>query len=143
MIKKLCIVFGLIAFWACGEKLMTPPEDLIPKDKMITILKELTVINSAKKTNAGVLHDYNIEPTVNVFTKYGVDSVQFVISDRYYASIPLEYEAMYRDIEKQLDLQKEQVTQNKHLNDSLELQKKIKNSVKKKNDAKKPVNVLQ
>lgn len=141
--KKLMVVLGIIVFCGCGEKLMSPPENLIPKEKMIEILEELTIINSAKKTNAGVLHENNIEPTELVFTKYGIDSLQFVTSDRYYASMPGVYESMYIEIEVQLDTLKGKVTRAKHLSDSLELQKKIKKSITKEKPSKKDVSVLQ
>jgi len=108
---------------------------------MIQILKELTIINSARNTNIGALHENEIDPTQVVFTKYGIDSVQFVTSDRYYASLPSEYEEMYIEIEKQLETQKEELTEKKRINDSLELAKKNnkspikKKSVKKSNDS--------
>lgn len=119
-------------FFGCGEKLLKKPDNLIPKEKMINILKELTIINSAKKTSAVVLHEQKIDPTGIVFNKYGIDSLQFVMSDRYYASVPAEYEAMYVEIEKQLEEQQKQIITEKKLKDSLELQKNLKTKVIKK-----------
>ena len=112
--------------------LMDKPEDLIPKDKMINILKDMTILNSARSTSVTVFHDYKIEPTTFLFSKYGVDSLQFVTSDNYYASLPNEYEAMYAEIEKQLDSEKEQMTEAKRIKDSLELESNLKkNKIKK------------
>ena len=91
---------------SCGEKLLEKPENLIPKGEMIKILKDLTIINSAKNTNIIVLNDYNFEPTSLVFSEYGVDSLQFVESDRYYASLPNEYESIYEALEKLLEEEK-------------------------------------
>ena len=130
--KNLFVLLLVILLTSCGEKLLEKPEDLIPKDKMINILKDLTILNSARNLSVTVLHDYKVEPTTFVFSKYGVDSLQFVTSDRYYASLPNEYEAMYEEIEKQLDEEKEEISELKKIKDSLELKSKSKESPIKK-----------
>lgn len=117
---------------SCGEKLLEKPEDLIPKDKMINILKDITILNSARSTSITVLHDSKIEPTTFVFSKYGIDSLQFVTSDKYYASLPKEYEAMYVEIEKQLENEKEEMSEAKKIKDSLELERNLKKSQRKR-----------
>ena len=135
--KNLFVILFALLLTSCGEKLLDKPEDLIPKDKMINILKDITILNSARSTSVTVLHDYKIEPTTFVFSKYGVDSLQFVTSDKYYASLPNEYEAMYVEIEKQLDNEKEQMSEAKRIKDSLGFRKKIKEKPNKKNKLKK------
>jgi hypothetical protein len=131
------LLFALL--FSCGEKLLEKPEDLIPKDKMINIIKDITILNSARSISVTVLHDHKIDPTTFVLSKYGVDSLQFVTSDKYYASLPNEYEAMYAEIEKQLDLKEEQVSESKKIKDSLGLARKLNQSrlVKDRNRIKK------
>ncbi len=131
--KNLFVILFAILLTSCGEKLLDKPEDLIPKDKMINILRDITILNSARSTSVTILHDYKIEPTTFVFSKYGVDSLQFVTSDKYYASLPNEYEAMYVEIEKQLDNEKEQLSEAKRIKDSLGFRKKTKEKPKKRN----------
>jgi len=131
--KNLFVILLALLLTSCGEKLLDKPEDLIPKDKMINILKDITILNSARSISVTVLHDYEIEPTTFVFSKYGVDSLQFVISDNYYASLPNEYEAMYVEIEKQLDNDKEQLSESKRIRDSLDLERNLKKSQLKRN----------
>ena len=130
--KNLFIILLAILLTSCGEKLLDKPEDLIPKEKMINILKDITILNSARSTSVTVLHDYKIEPTTFVFSKYGVDSLQFVTSDKYYASLPNEYEAMYVEIEKQLDNAKEEMSEAKKIKDSLDLERNLKKSQRKR-----------
>ena len=143
---KYALITGLVVLLiSCGEKLMEKPEDLIPKEKMINILKDMTILNSAKSTNISVFHDNKIEPTSFIFSEYGIDSLQFVTSDRYYASIdryiipncslPNEYEAMYIEIEKQLEAEEKEVTEAKRIKDSVELQVKLKNSPFKRTES--------
>ncbi len=124
---------------SCGEKLLEKPENLIPKGEMIKILKDLTIINSAKNTNIIVLNDYNFEPTSLVFSEYGVDSLQFVESDRYYASLPNEYESIYEALEKLLEEEKNVLSEAKKIKDSLDGLKRLeaqKNRIKKKTTSK-------
>ena len=130
---KHLIAFIIILFlFSCGEKLLKAPEDLIPKDKMINILSDLAILNAAKNSNADILRDHNIEPTSFVFEKYEVDSLQFVTSDAYYASLPKEYEAMYIEIEAFLEKEKGRITEEKRISDSLLLESNLKNRPLKK-----------
>ena len=98
---------------ACNEKTIEKPEDLIPKSMMVEIVYDLAIINAAKKTNPDYLIRNEIEPMPFVFKKYGVDSIQFVKSDIYYASIPSEYEAIYSVVEARLDKEKGDYDANK------------------------------
>lgn len=100
------ILVVLLAMVSCGEKIMEQPEDLIAKDKMVQILYDFAVINAAKSTNSIVLEDYFESPTSFVLEKYGVDSLQFVQSDRYYASQPLLYEGIYKEVASKLESNK-------------------------------------
>ncbi|WP_232622914.1 DUF4296 domain-containing protein [Pareuzebyella sediminis] len=104
--------FVLIAFFmSCNEQLMEKPDRLIPRDKMVSVLKDLALVNAAKTTNITRLREKNLDPMVYVFEKYDIDSVQFVESDRYYASLPVEYEKIYQEVEaeiqKDIDVLKE------------------------------------
>ncbi|MFS4415967.1 DUF4296 domain-containing protein [Maribacter sp. 2307ULW6-5] len=118
---KTFLMAGLAALlFSCGEKLIEPPENVIPKDKMVLMLKELAVLNAARTTSIAKLKEYGIDPTSYVFEKFGVDSLQFVESDRYYASLPAQYEDIYLQVEALLTQEKERVDALKKMNDSLE-----------------------
>jgi len=98
---------------------MEKPENLIPKEKMVLILNDLAIVNAAKVTNAQILRKHDVEPTAYIFAKYGIDSIQFVESDRYYASIPEEHEEIYTVVEAKLEADKERIAAAKKLKDSL------------------------
>ncbi|MFX0556396.1 DUF4296 domain-containing protein [Maribacter sp. CXY002] len=117
--KKVIAFVCLSLLISCGEKLIEPPANLIPRDKMILILKDLAVVNAAKGINIGVLKDNGIDPTSYVFNKYKIDSVQFVDSNKYYASIPLEYEAIYTKVDEIISKEKTEIEELKKVNDSL------------------------
>jgi len=109
---------------SCAEELIKKPDNLIAEDKMVSILKEMAIVNAAKGTNLGKLRDNGIEPTNFVFEKFEIDSAQFVDSNRYYASKPLLYETMYKKVESDLEDQRLKLEAEKKVRDSLNLLKK-------------------
>ena len=87
---------------------------------MALILYDLAIINAAKTTNPSYLINRNFESMPFIYRKYGVDSVQFVQSDIYYASIPDEYESSYKVVEARLELEKNEVDESKtRISDSI------------------------
>ena len=104
--KRLITAFCILFLLSCNEKTIEKPEDLIPKDQMVEIIYDLAIINAAKKTNSLHLINNNIEAMPFIFRKYNVDSLQFVKSDLYYASVPEQYEAMYKIVEARIELEK-------------------------------------
>jgi len=100
---------------------MEKPENLIARDKMVTILKDLAVVNAAKTTNVGLMRENNVKPMDYIFKKHGIDSVQFVESDKYYASLPVQYESIYREVESRLEKEQNILKKAKEVRDSLKL----------------------
>ncbi len=134
--KKIAFIFLAIFVFSCTEKLLEEPENLIPKEKMIQILSDLAILNAAKTNNAAILRKYDIEPMNYIFNKYNIDSLQFVESDRYYASMPEEHEKIYIEVEAKLEKEKTQMAEEKKIRDSLKLiERKAKSVTKKINDS--------
>lgn len=98
MKKGLYLLVIIFVVASCAEKVIKEPKNLIPLDKMEHILYDIAIINAAKNIDAQILRKNNVEAMEYVYTKYGIDSIQFVESDIYYASIPSDYEAMYSKI---------------------------------------------
>ena len=121
---SLSFILVMLLLFSCAEELIQKPENLIPQDKMVLIFKEMAIVNAAKGTNIGKLKDNGIEPTSYIFEKFEIDSAQFVDSDRYYASKPLLYETMYKDVEAKLENQRIQLEAMKKEKDSISLLKK-------------------
>lgn len=122
--KKAFILTILVCLTSCSEKLLEKPENLIARDKMVEVLKDLAKVNAAKTTNAAILRDNNIDPMAYIFVKHSIDSIRFVESDKYYASLPIEYESIYRDVESILEKEQAILNEAKAVEDSLRLQKK-------------------
>ncbi|MGB5275037.1 MAG: DUF4296 domain-containing protein [Flavobacteriaceae bacterium] len=114
-------LFFCLAIISCGEKVLEAPENLIPKDKMVDILADLAIITAAKTTNISILTKNKVEPTPYLLKKYKIDSMQLVESDRYYASLPDEYEEIYSRVEEKLDRQAKVMDAAKRARDSLRM----------------------
>lgn len=139
--KKIAIILLALVVVSCVEKLIEKPDNLIPRDKMIAVLKDMAILNAGKatKTNIRILKENGIEPTQYLFEKHDIDSTVFVESDRYYASLPLQYVSMYEEIEALLTKEKKLMDEAKKISDSIkviELQK-----LRKKNDSIKEIPV--
>lgn len=98
---------------------MEEPDNLISKEKMVEIYNDLAIVNAAKVTSVEILRTNNIDPMEYIFVRHDIDSLQFVESDRYYASIPEEHEAIYTAVEAKLEKEKERLSDGKRVRDSL------------------------
>jgi len=103
---------------------MKKPENLIAKDKMIDIVEDLVILKAAKSTNVIILQDNELDPMKYVFEKYNIDSISFVNSDRYYASLPEEYEEIYTVVEERVKKERDRLKELKRLKDSVKQKKK-------------------
>ncbi|WP_435623664.1 DUF4296 domain-containing protein [Flagellimonas sp.] len=101
--KKALILFLGCLIVGCAQKVIEPPENLIPESKMVDILHDLAILTAAKKSFAYVLDNNNVEAMDFIFQKYQIDSTQFAQSDKYYASIPLQYQMIYEKVEVRLE----------------------------------------
>lgn len=122
--KKVFLLTILICLTSCSEKLLKEPEDLIARDKMVDVLKDLAIVNAAKTTNTAILRDNDIDPIAFIFEKHSIDSMQFVESDKYYASLPIQYESIYKEVESRLEKEHTILNVAKAVEDSLKLQKR-------------------
>lgn len=104
---------------SCNEKLLEKPDNLIPQEKMVEVLNDLALVNAAKSNNPALLEENDIEPMAYIFEKHDIDSLQFVESDRYYASLPKTYEAIYKQVESRLEKKGKTLEDEKTVNDSL------------------------
>ena len=76
---------------------------------MTEILYDLALMNGLRSTNATVLNQYEIETMPYLYKKHGIDSLQFIRSDEYYASVPAIYQTMYSTIQSRLENRIEEI----------------------------------
>jgi len=130
------LFLGTILLVSCAEKVVEEPENLIPKEKMTEILHDLAILNAAKSGASRKFKDSGIDVMEFLYKKYGIDSTQFSESDLYYASIPLEYQSIYENVEKRLGRKKDTLEAiGKRRNDS------VRQANKKRTDSLKEVKI--
>lgn len=88
---------------SCGEKMVEKPKNLIPKDTMVLILYDLVVLSAAESSFKSIVDSCGIETMEFLYQKYRIDSTRLVQSDRYYASLPLEYQFLYNEVAGKID----------------------------------------
>ena len=94
------ILFTLLS--CTSRTIYKKPENLIPKEKMITIWTDLYMAMGAKSVQTKTLEkEKNYIPIV--LEKYKIDSVQFSKSNIYYTSRIEEYEKMFQEVQKRLN----------------------------------------
>ena len=108
--RCLTVLFCLLAL-SCGNKLMEEPEDLIPRDKMSEILYDMALLDAIDNSYPQVLTENDLKVMEFLYEKYGIDSLQFVQSDLYYASVPAEYQKIYEAVEERLTQKRDSISE--------------------------------
>lgn len=62
------------------------PTNLISQEVMVDILTDVYINNAARNINNKLLRNKNIKLDSIIYSKYRVDSLQFVLSNNYYCS---------------------------------------------------------
>src|SRR5690554_5100183 len=83
---------------------MKKPKDLIPQDKMVDVLVEVSLLQAARNYNKVMLEEKGIDPERYIWEKYDIDSLQFATSSQYYAENYRQYERIYDRAKEQLEV---------------------------------------
>lgn len=101
--KSILILIVTVLFLACtGNFLVEKPKKMIPEEKMIDILYDLSILQSIKSINPSILEQKKITPTSYIYSKYDIDSLQFAQNDHYYASDVELYEQIYDKVNERI-----------------------------------------
>ena len=95
--KKVVALFLIVLLFGCQQKEVVPkPDNLIDKEIMVNILYDLSILQAAANHNT----DSSVSKSVPEFIKekYGIDSLLFVQSNKYYASQIDTYQKMYDEV---------------------------------------------
>jgi hypothetical protein len=104
--KKFSVLFiTLIFMTSCQEvKRMSKPDDLIPEDKMVEILTEISLLHGAHSYNKNLMEEKGIHPYPYLMRKFSIDSAQLVRSNNYYAENYKEYQKIYDRVQQKLEV---------------------------------------
>jgi len=102
--KRILIIFVSLLIFACqGVDKPKKPKNLISKDKMVDVLYDVYVLNSAKSINKKVLESNGIQPERFLFQKHKIDSLQFAESNNYYAYDTKTYETIVEKVKERME----------------------------------------
>lgn len=105
MMRQFCsFILLLTLLVGCDqEKKPSRPDDLISEDKMVSLLYDIQIINSAKSVNKKLLEIKGVNPEEYIFKKYNIDSARFSRSNEYYSYIADTYEKILDRVQKRMD----------------------------------------
>ncbi len=86
---------------SCDKSAAEKPKNLIEKDTMIDILYDISLLEAIKSQNinGGITSKAGSD---YIYKKYKIDSLQFVKSNKFYASDIEEYKKMFEKVKEKL-----------------------------------------
>lgn len=105
--KKLWVIIGALFLISCQNVEKTKrPEKLIPEEKMVEVLTDLSLLNSAKNYNKRQLEETGLRPRDYLYEKHNIDSLRLAESTMFYAQHPAQLERIYSRVRNNLEILK-------------------------------------
>ena len=122
------LIFMTLLASCSSNTIYDEPKDLIPKDSMVLLLKDLYLATSAKSIK-NKKQQKKISYTPLVYNTYKIDSLRFSTSNFFYTSKVDVYEPMLDQVMELLKKEQGFFTQTKKIKDSI-----FNDSIKKKKE---------
>ncbi len=105
ILKRLTLYLGMVLLVTACYQYNKPdkPKNLISKKKMVDVLIDIKLISSANGVNKKILENHGINSESYIFKKHDIDSLQFALSNEYYAFSIKEYEEIYANVKDSLE----------------------------------------
>lgn len=100
--KPIHCIFILLFSVSCANKVVPKPDKLLSAEEMESIVYDMALLKAAVAADRSQFKEQAITPLGYIYKKYDIDSLVYAQNDLYYASKPLEYEVIYRRVEKRL-----------------------------------------
>jgi|SRR5690606_7137339 len=121
------ILFFSLGFFGCQDvKQPEKPKDLIAKDKMVDLLTEAYLANSARSVDNKSIIAKGIKMDSLIYKNFGVDSLQFAKSNEFYAADINAYMEIFKKVEARL------TAMQKNMDSIREMEQSRKDSIGKK-----------
>ncbi|PIE97299.1 MAG: hypothetical protein CR961_02120 [Polaribacter sp.] len=102
MKQILYLFLGIFLISCTSNTIYKKPENLISKDTMVMLLKDMYIANSAK--NFRNFQDERYNGYIHfIYDKYKIDSTRFTTSNIYYTTQIVEYEEILKQVQTELD----------------------------------------
>jgi len=99
---------------SCSSNKVEKPDNLISEQKMVEVLYELSLINASRNYRP-VGQKESIKMNSSFFDYHGIDSLQFAVSNAYYATQPKRYLKIVELAEEMLENQKDSLVEVKEV----------------------------
>lgn len=107
MYKYVIFILAILVFSGCQNiEYPKKPKNLIPEDKMVEVMIDIQLFNTAKTVNRLPMQQSGLTPNEYIYEKHGIDSIQFVESNRYYGANLETYGNLYAEVKTFLELEK-------------------------------------
>jgi len=103
-----CALFLFLAGCSYELEEVEPPKNLIPKDSLTIVLKDIMMLEAYVKTQKNNVHQfYKIMPASadSIFEVHGVDSSRYISSMEYYSKKQEVLMEMYNEIQDDIVLE--------------------------------------
>lgn len=112
------VLIVLLCFSCTGNTIYERPKDLIPKDTMVAIMKDLFIASSSRNLkNRKFQKGVNYMPLV--YAKYGIDSLRLKNSNFYYTTNVDEYQKLLEEVKADLEADRKKYSRQKKIRDSI------------------------
>lgn len=107
MKQTISILFLLISFSSCQNvERSEKPDNLIEEGKMVEVLTEVSLLNSARNFNKRLFENTGLTPEEYIYERFGIDSLQLERSNNYYAENYDRYGEIYAEVKENLEKMK-------------------------------------
>ena len=96
--KFFITLFSIIFFFSCQSDKIKKPKDLIEKNKMGLIMRDMILMKSISRNYIVAIKNKNWFGDKYIYEKYSIDSLQLVESQNFYAKSPKIYLEMHKHI---------------------------------------------
>ncbi len=98
--KKFCLLIGLVLNFTCGK---SNENNIIPQDKMVKMLLDLSIIKSINNLNYEKNQLIISPDDFFILQKYNVDSLNWELNKKYYSKKPKILALIYRRVQDSLE----------------------------------------
>ena len=103
---KWILIFAVLLVSCQNVEEIKKPDGLIPEQKMVEVLTDLSILYSAKNYNKKILEETGLPLKTYLYEKHQIDSLQLAQSSEYYAKNNTQFKKIYDQVKLNLDKMK-------------------------------------
>jgi Xaa-Pro aminopeptidase len=100
---KWILIFAILLVSCQNVEEIKKPDSLIPEQKMVEVLTDLSILYSAKNYNKKILEETGLPLKTYLYKKHQIDSLQLAQSTEYYAKNYTQFKKIYNQVKLNLD----------------------------------------